>query len=102
MILPGFFMISEVLPVFARKPIFGYRMIAYSSAAIGVLSFGVFVHHMFVARIDPALPIFFMLSTMLIAVPTGAQIFSWVGTICGGALRFLNATPRALACTAAC
>src|SRR6266513_1678328 len=88
MILPGFGVISEVLPVFSRKPIFGYRMIAYSSAAIGFLSFGVFVHHMFVAGIDPALQIFFMASTMLIAVPTGVKIFSWLGTIWGGALRF--------------
>src|SRR5947208_1258302 len=88
MILPGFGVISEVLPVFSRKPIFGYKMIAYSSAAIGFLSFGVFVHHMFVAGIDPALQVFFMASTMLIAVPTGVKIFSWLGTIWGGALRF--------------
>src|SRR3989475_386755 len=87
MILPGFGVISEVLPVFSRKPIFGYKMIAYSSAAIGFLSFGVFVHHMFVAGIDPALQVFFMASTMLIAVPTGVKIFSWLGTLLGGALR---------------
>ena len=97
MILPGFGVISEVLPVFSRKPIFGYRMIAYSSAAIGFLSFGVFVHHMFVAGIDPALQIFFMLSTMLIAVPTGVKIFSWLGTIWGGALRFRTAMLFAMA-----
>src|SRR5256712_9320305 len=88
MILPGFGVISEVLPVFSRKPIFGYKMIAYSSVAIGFLSFGVFVHHMFVAGIDEALQVFFMISTMLIAVPTGVKIFSWLGTIWGGALRF--------------
>src|SRR2546430_13665702 len=88
MILPGFGVISEVLPVFSRKPIFGYRMIAYSSVAIGFLSFGVFVHHMFVAGIDPALQIFFMASTMLIAVPTGVKIFSWLGSFWGGARRF--------------
>src|SRR5207245_3833413 len=62
MILPGFGVISEVLPVFSRKPIFGYKMIAYSSVAIGFLSFGVFVHHMFVAGIDEALQVFFMIS----------------------------------------
>ncbi|HEY3218114.1 MAG TPA: cytochrome c oxidase subunit I [Candidatus Limnocylindria bacterium] len=88
MILPGFGVVSEVLPVFSQKPIFGYKMIAYSSVAIGFLSFGVFVHHMFVAGIDPALQIFFMSSTMLIAVPTGVKVFSWLGTIWGGAIRF--------------
>ena len=88
MILPGFGVVSEVLPVFSQKPIFGYKMIAYSSVAIGFLSFGVFVHHMFVAGIDPALQVFFMASTMLIAVPTGVKVFSWLGTIWGGALRF--------------
>src|SRR5436190_41590 len=97
MILPGFGVISEVLPVFSRKPIFGYRMIAYSSAAIGFLSFGVFVHHMFVAGIDPALQVFFMASTMLIAVPTGVKIFSWLGTLWGGALRFRTAMLFAMA-----
>src|SRR5437667_6629745 len=97
MILPGFGVISEVLPVFSRKPIFGYRMIAYSSAAIGFLSFGVFVHLMFVAGIDPALQIFFMASTMLIAVPTGVKIFSWLGTLWGGALRFRTAMLFAMA-----
>ena len=88
MILPGFGVVSEVLPVFSRKPIFGYKMIAYSSVAIGFLSFGVFVHHMFVAGIDPALQVLFMASTMLIAVPTGVKIFSWLGTLWGGSLRF--------------
>ena len=88
MILPGFGVVSEVLPVFSQKPIFGYKMIAYSSVAIGFLSFGVFVHHMFVAGVDPALQIFFMASTMLIAVPTGVKVFSWLGTIWGGAIRF--------------
>ncbi len=88
MILPGFGIVSEVLPVFARKPIFGYKMIAYSSTAIGFLSFSVFVHHMFVAGIDTPLQVFFMASTMLIAVPTGVKIFSWLGTIWGGSLRF--------------
>jgi len=88
MILPGFGVISEILPVFSRKPIFGYKMIAYASVAIGFLSFGVFVHHMFVAGIDPALQIIFMSSTMLIAVPTGVKVFSWIGTIWGGSLRF--------------
>ena len=88
MVLPGFGVVSEVLPVFSRKPIFGYKMIAYSSVAIGFLSFSVFVHHMFVAGVDQTLQIFFMISTMLIAVPTGVKIFSWLGTIWHGSLRF--------------
>jgi cytochrome c oxidase subunit 1 len=96
MILPGFGVVSEVLPVFSQKPIFGYKMIAYSSVAIGFLSFGVFVHHMFVAGIDPALQVFFMASTMLIAVPTGVKVFSWLGTIWGGAIRFKTAMLFAL------
>ncbi len=96
MILPGFGVISEVLPVFSRKPIFGYKMIAYASVAIGFLSFGVFVHHMFVAGIDPVLQVFFMSSTMLIAVPTGVKVFSWVGTLWGGSLRFKSAMLFAL------
>ncbi|MDP9362558.1 MAG: cytochrome c oxidase subunit I [Acidobacteriota bacterium] len=96
MILPGFGVISEVLPVFSRKPIFGYKMIAYASVAIGFLSFGVFVLHMFVAGIDPALQIFFMSSTMLIAVPTGVKVFSWLGTIWGGSIRFKSAMLFAL------
>src|SRR5438477_347563 len=85
------------LTVLGFSSIFGYRMIAYSSAAIGFLSFGVFVHHMFVAGIDPALQIFFMASTMLIAVPTGVKIFSWLGTLWGGALRFRTAMLFAMA-----
>jgi cytochrome c oxidase subunit 1 len=96
MVLPGFGIISEVLPVFSRKPIFGYKMIAYSSVAIGFLSFSVFVHHMFVAGIDTPLQTFFMASTMLIAVPTGVKIFSWLGTLWGGALRFKTAMLFAL------
>src|ERR1700716_3296333 len=97
MILPGFGVISEVLPVFSRKPIFGYKMIAYASVAIGFLSFGVFVHHMFVAGIDPALQVLFMASTMLIAVPTGVKVFSWVATLWGGSIRFKTAMLFAMA-----
>jgi cytochrome c oxidase subunit 1 len=86
MILPGFGIISEVLPVFARKPIFGYKLIAYSSVAIGFLGFSVFGHHMFVAGIGVPLQLFFMASSMLIAVPTGVKMFNWLATIWGGSL----------------
>jgi cytochrome c oxidase subunit 1 len=86
MILPGFGIISEVLPVFSRKPIFGYKLIAYSSVAIGFLGFSVFGHHMFVAGIGVPLQLFFMASSMLIAVPTGVKMFNWLATIWGGSL----------------
>src|SRR5256885_4386891 len=77
MVLPGFGVVSEVLPVFSRKPIFGYKMIAYSSVAIGFLSFSVFVPHMFVAGVDETLQIFFMISTMLMPVPNGDKSLTW-------------------------
>jgi cytochrome c oxidase subunit 1 len=86
MILPGFGIISEVLPVFSRKPIFGYKLIAYSSVAIGFLGFSVFGHHMFVAGIGVPLQLFFMASSMLIAVPTGVKMFNWLATVWGGSL----------------
>src|SRR6266508_5697240 len=70
MVLPGFGIISEVLPVFSRKPIFGYKMIAYSSVAIGFLSFSVFAHHMFTTPTAVPVLAFFMLGSFLIAVPT--------------------------------
>src|SRR5437660_3103893 len=86
MVLPGFGVVSEVLPVFSRKPIFGYKLIAYSSVAIGFLGFSVFGHHMFVAGIGVPLQLFFMASSMLIAVPTGVKMFNWLATIWGGSL----------------
>ncbi|RME74747.1 MAG: cytochrome c oxidase subunit I [Chloroflexi bacterium] len=88
MILPAMGVVSEVLPVFARKPIFGYKMIAYSTVAIAVLGFAVWAHHMFVAGIGTGLQLFFMLATMTIAVPTGVKIFSWIFTLWGGSIEF--------------
>ncbi len=96
MILPGFGVISEVLPVFSRKPIFGYKLIAYSSVAIGFLGFSVFGHHMFAAGIGLPLQVFFMASSMLIAVPTGVKVFNWLATIWGGSLSFKPAMLFAL------
>jgi cytochrome c oxidase subunit 1 len=87
MILPQFGIISEVIPMFARKPIFGYRAIAFSSIAIAFLAFLVWAHHMFTSGIEPWLQIYFMLATMLIAVPTGIKIFSWVATLYGAKIR---------------
>lgn len=88
MVLPAFGMISEVLPVFARKPIFGYRFIAYSSVAIGFLGFAVWAHHMFTAGIGGFLQTVFMVATMIIAVPTGVKMFSWLATLWGGNIMF--------------
>ncbi len=88
MILPAMGIISEILPVFARKPIFGYKMIAYSTVAIAFLGFIVWAHHMFTAGIGAGLQLFFMLSSMAIAVPTGVKIFSWIFTLWGGSIEF--------------
>jgi cytochrome c oxidase subunit I len=88
MILPYFGVISEVLPVFSRKPIFGYKAVAYSTAAIGVLGFLVWAHHMFTVGLPVISQSFFMLMTMLIAIPTGIKIFNWAGTLWGGHLQF--------------
>ncbi len=96
MILPGFGVISEVMPVFARKPIFGYKMIALSSMAIAILGFLVWAHHMFTSGMNPLLRIPFMITSMIIAVPTGVKIFSWLGTIWGGRIRFTTSMMFAL------
>lgn len=91
MILPVFGMISEILPVHSRKPIFGYKAIGYSSIAISFLGLIVWAHHMFTSGTPPWLRMFFMITTMVIAVPTGIKIFSWVATIWGGKLRLNSA-----------
>jgi len=86
MILPAMGLISEILPVFSRKPIFGYRAIAASSMAIAVLGFLVWAHHMFTTGMDPSVQAAFMVTSMIIAVPTGVKIFNWIGTMWGGVL----------------
>ncbi len=91
MILPVFGMISEILPIYSRKPIFGYRAIAYSSVAISFLGLVVWAHHMFTSGTPDWLRMFFMIMTMIIAVPTGIKIFSWLGTLWGGKLRLTSA-----------
>jgi cytochrome c oxidase subunit 1 len=91
MILPAFGIISEVFPTFARKPIFGYKMIAFSSCAIAILGFMVWAHHMFTSGMAPTLQLPFMVITMLIAIPTGVKIFSWTATLFGGVLEFSTA-----------
>lgn len=90
-ILPAFGVVSEILPTFARKTIFGYKMIAFSSLAIAILGFAVWAHHMFPSGIAPWLQIPFMILTYLIGIPTGIKIFSWMATLWGG--RIVFATP---------
>jgi cytochrome c oxidase subunit 1 len=91
MVLPFFGVISEVLPVHARKPIFGYRAIAYSSLAIAFLGLIVWAHHMFTSGTPGWLRVFFMAATMVIAVPTGIKVFSWCATLWGGKLTYNSA-----------
>jgi cytochrome c oxidase subunit 1 len=83
-VLPGLGVISELLPVFSRKPLFGYKWIALSSVAIALVGFLVWAHHMFVAGMAEDLRTIFMFTTMLVAVPTGVKFFSWVGTMWQG------------------
>jgi cytochrome c oxidase subunit I len=96
MILPAFGVISEVLPVFSRKPIFGYKAIAFSSVAIGFLSLLVWAHHMFTVGLPLWLQAFFMIVSMLVGVPTGIKIFNWVATTWRGNLQFDTAMLFAL------
>jgi cytochrome c oxidase subunit 1 len=87
LILPAMGIVSEVLPVFSRKPLFGYSAIVFAGAAIAFLGFGVWAHHMFASGITPVAQAAFGLSTMTIAIPTGIKIFNWMGTMWGGRLR---------------
>jgi cytochrome c oxidase subunit I len=86
MVLPGMGIVSEILSVFSRKPLFGYPFIAWSSVAIAVLGFSVWAHHMFQVGSSLAVNTFFAAASMVIAVPTGVKIFNWIGTMWGGAL----------------
>jgi cytochrome c oxidase subunit 1 len=88
MVLPAFGMISEILPVFARKPIFGYKAIAASTAAIAFLGMLVWAHHMFATPSSTVVLAFFMLSSFAIAVPTGIKIFNWLATLWRGQIVF--------------
>ena len=88
MILPAMGMVSDMLSCFARKPIFGYKPMVYSIAGIAGLGFVVWGHHMFVSGMNPALGMTFMVSTMLIALPSAIKVFNWLGTIWGGKIQF--------------
>ncbi len=88
LILPAFGIISEVLPVFSRKPLFGYAAMVFSGVFIAFLGFGVWSHHMFTTGMGPIADTFFSLTTMLIAIPTGVKIFNWLGTVWGGSIQY--------------
>ena len=88
LILPAMGIVSEILPVFSKKPLFGYPVVVFSGIAIGFMGWGVWAHHMFATGLGPVANTAFALSTMFIAVPTGVKIFNWIGTLWGGSIRF--------------
>ena len=96
LILPSFGIISEVLPVFSRKPLFGYPFVVFSGAAIGFVGWGVWAHHMFASGLGPVSVAVFSLTTMAIAVPTGVKIINWTLTMWGGKLWFTTAMKFAI------
>ncbi|MFN9311854.1 cbb3-type cytochrome c oxidase subunit I, partial [Gemmatimonas sp.] len=100
LILPAFGLVSEVLPTFSRKPLFGYPVMVYSGILIGFLGFGVWAHHMFSVGMGPIADSVFSLATMLIAIPTGVKIFNWMATMWGGQIRFTVAMKFAVALVA--
>ena len=100
LILPAFGLVSEVLPTYSGKPLFGYPVIVFSGILIGFLGFGVWAHHMFAVGMGPIADTVFSLTTMLIAIPTGVKIFNWIFTMWGGDVRFTVAMKFAIALVA--
>jgi cytochrome c oxidase subunit 1 len=97
LILPAMGIVSEVLPTFSRKPLFGYTVVVYSGVLIGFMGWGVWSHHMFSVGLGPIADSFFAAATMLIAIPTGVKIFNWIATMWGGQIRFTTAMKFAVA-----
>jgi len=91
LILPAMGIVSEVIPTFSRKPLFGYVVVVYSGLLIGILGWGVWAHHMFQVGLGPVADSVFSATTMLIAIPTGVKIFNWIATMWGGKIRFSTA-----------
>ena len=96
LILPAMGIVSEVLPTFSRKPLFGYPVVVFSGVVIGIMGWAVWSHHMFTVGLGPVAVSVFMITTMLIAVPTGVKIFNWIGTLWGGQIDLKTAMLFAL------
>lgn len=96
LILPAFGLVSEILPTFSRKPLFGYPVMVYSGILIGFFGFGVWAHHMFSVGMGPVADTAFAIGTMMIAIPTGIKIFNWLATLWGGQIRFTTAANFAI------
>ncbi len=97
MILPGMGMVSDIIATFSRKPLFGYKPMVFATAGIAGLGFIVWGHHMFQSGMNPALGATFMLSTMMIALPSAIKVFNWLGTMWGGRLQYTTAMLNAIA-----
>ena len=91
LILPAFGIVSEIIPTFSRKPLFGYAVMVYSGALIGLIGWGVWSHHMFATGLGAIADAFFTIATMIIAIPTGVKIFNWLATMWGGQMRYTTA-----------
>src|SRR3569832_1093985 len=100
LILPAFGLVSEIIPTFSRKPIFGFPVMAYATMLIAFLGFGVWAHHMFAVGMGPIADTVFGVTTMLIAIPTGVKIFNWIFTMWGGSIQFTTAMKFAIALVA--
>jgi cytochrome c oxidase subunit I len=100
LILPAFGLVSEIIPTFSRKPIFGYPVMVYATMLIAFLGFGVWAHHMFSVGMGPIADTVFGVTTMLIAIPTGVKIFNWIFTMWGGSIQFTTAMKFAIALVA--